>query len=61
MTAVAWVVGAAVAVYAIRIVVATFRNAPVRDDFDTSSCPPVDLDTEMRRLLDDRASWPDAS
>lgn len=61
MIAVAWVVAVAVAVYAIRIVIATFRNAPVRDDFDTSSCPPVDLDTEMRRLLDDRATWPDAS
>ena len=61
MKVVAWVVAASVAIYAIRIVIATFRNAPVRNDFDTSSCPPVDLDTEMRRLLEDRANWPDAS
>lgn len=60
MSAFTYVVVAAFVVYAVRIIVATIRNAPERND-DETSCPPVDLDTEMRRLLDDRADWPDAS
>jgi hypothetical protein len=59
-TAVTYLVVGAFAIYAARIIVAAIRNAPERDD-DTATCPPVDLDTEMRRLLDDRADWPDAS
>ena len=59
-TAVTYLVVGAFAIYAARIIVAAVRNAPERND-DTATCPPVDLDTEMRRLLDDRADWPDAS
>jgi hypothetical protein len=57
---VTYLVVAAFVIYAVRIIVAAVRNAPERND-DTATCPPVDLDTELRRLLDDRADWPDAS
>jgi len=59
-TTVTYLVVGAFVIYAARIIVAAVRNAPERND-DTSTCQPVDLDTEMRRLLDDRADWPDAS
>ena len=60
-TTVTYLVVGAFVVYAVRIIVAAVRNAPERND-DVSTCPPVDLDTELRRLLeDDRADWPDAS
>lgn len=28
------------------------RRAPERNDFETESCPPVDADTELRRLIE---------
>ncbi len=59
-TTVTYLVVGAFVIYAARIIVAAVRNAPERND-DASTCPPVDLDTELRRLLDDRADWPDAS
>ena len=43
------------------VVTVTIRNAPVRNDFDTTTGPPPDADTVLRRYLDDRADWPDAS
>jgi hypothetical protein len=56
-----YLVVAAFVIYAVRIIVATVRNSPVRDDYEPTSCPPPDADTVLRRYLDDRADWPDAS
>lgn len=58
-TTVTYLIVGAFVIYAVRIIVATIRNAPVRDDFEPTSCPPIDADTVLRKYLE--ADWPEAS